>query len=154
MVNADVFWAKVDRRGPNDCWPWLGAKMYFGYGAVRRRDPRGFVGAHRVALMHSGVSVPAGKCVLHSCDNPPCCNPAHLRVGTQAENIADRGARGRTRVGEGERHHSAKLTVAGVKELRRLYAGGTAIKALSDRFGVAPYAIQQCVRRDTWKSVA
>jgi hypothetical protein len=88
------FWSKVAVRGPDECWEWQGAKRAQGsYG-------RAYIGAvtyraHRVALALSTGDLPQRLYALHSCDNPPCCNPAHLRWGECAENMADAIARDR-----------------------------------------------------------
>lgn len=92
---AERFWAKVDRRGPEECWPWIGTIDVYGYGALSR-DGR-VVKAHRMALeLHSGV-IPDNHSVCHRCDNPPCCNPAHLFAASQAENLLDMYRKGRAR---------------------------------------------------------
>lgn len=91
---AERFWARVDRSSaPEACWPWTTRVGRFGYGrlSVDRRQ----VHAHRVAFELSGGSIPDGFYVLHRCDNPPCCNPAHLFVGTHADNMRDRHQKGR-----------------------------------------------------------
>jgi len=90
---ADRFWASVDIRGPDECWPWLGRRLPRGYGviAVGREKRR----AHRVAWELTCGAIPAGLNVCHRCDHPPCCNPAHLVLWTQAENMADAAAKGR-----------------------------------------------------------
>lgn len=98
---AERFWSKVDRRGADECWSWTASTFRHGYGKFQlgRDDehPDGRVAyAPRVAWeLANGRAIPDGKVVRHHCDNPPCCNPAHLAVGTQAENTSDMVRRGR-----------------------------------------------------------
>jgi hypothetical protein len=88
---AERFWLKVDTSG--ECWEWQAARDSSGYG--RFRAPKGAVFAHRFSHeLHNGPIVGDGW-VLHSCDNPPCVNPAHLREGTVADNVRDMLQRGR-----------------------------------------------------------
>lgn len=93
------FWSKVDKRGPDECWPWKGVRSSDGYGAFKIKGV--FVGAHRVAYaIHARISleqIPAEVC--HHCDNPPCVNPDHLFLGTHQDNMTDRNKKGRTRGG-------------------------------------------------------
>lgn len=91
----DKFWQWVDKSaGPDACWPWLGKRMKAGYGRYRLR--RKTHSAHRHALTVSVGDPPdQGAFAMHSCDNPPCCNPAHLRWGTHQDNMNDRMVRGR-----------------------------------------------------------
>ena|SRR6478736_2120937 len=94
----DRFWSYVDKRGPNECWPWVGyTHQQFGYGMISIVTQRPMLLAHRVSLELSGVAIPEGMNVLHRCDNPPCVNPAHLFPGTQADNMRDMQAKGRAR---------------------------------------------------------
>lgn len=90
------YWAKVDKRGPDECWPWVAYRHGAGYGRINRGPAKaGQVFAHRVSWeIHYG-SIPDGLYVLHRCDNPPCQNPAHLFVGTTADNMRDKVAKGR-----------------------------------------------------------
>ncbi len=97
---VERFWIKVKRGGPDDCWPWQGTRSN-GYGQIavthdgRGRRQRRLL-AHRVAWeLANGKKIPRGLLVRHRCDNPPCCNPQHLLLGTHGDNIADAVARGR-----------------------------------------------------------
>lgn len=89
------FWGKVDQSGgPDACWPWTGDKHRKGYG---RAFVYGFsVPSHRLALtLHSGEPSDDSLHACHTCDNPPCCNPAHLWWGTNSENVRDAISKGR-----------------------------------------------------------
>lgn len=87
------FWKRVDKGKPDDCWPWLGAYRKK-YGCFYHKGER-FV-APRVALeLSTGKKIPKNLKVLHSCDNPCCCNPNHLSANTQKQNIIDAFKRGR-----------------------------------------------------------
>lgn len=97
---AARFWARVAKGAPNACWEWQGAKLSGnrGYGRIRRPGPQGMsgeIGAHRLAWEVVHGAVPPGMSVLHQCDNPPCCNPAHLFLGTQLDNVHDMIQKGR-----------------------------------------------------------
>lgn len=99
------FWSRVDRSGgPNACHIWLAGRSERGYGTVTFRGKR-FI-AHRVAyfLTFGEWPEPFG---LHDCDTPLCCNPAHVIPGTQAENMADKAAKGRAPSGD---EHWARRT--------------------------------------------
>lgn len=96
---AERFWEKVDKRGPDECWPWTGAS---GGGDGRGHiwgDGRIVIASRLSVELATGQAPPEERNVLHSCDNPPCVNPRHLRIGTQAENVQDMVSRGRARGG-------------------------------------------------------
>lgn len=103
---ADRLWEKVDRSGgPDACWLYTGYRNVQGYGVINDGGRPGIsrssklIGAHRAAwIVINGTLLP-GRAVLHKCDNPPCCNPNHLRSGSQADNAADMAAKGRARNG-------------------------------------------------------
>lgn len=87
----EYFWSNVDKRGPDECWPWKGREK--GYGQARFGGQA--ISAYRLAYILEKGEVPEGMVVCHSCDNPPCCNPAHLWVGTHSENTLDMVKKGR-----------------------------------------------------------
>ncbi len=108
--------------------------------------------AHRAAWEYTRGPVPAGLFVLHRCDNPPCCNPAHLFLGTQADNMADMQAKGRQ--AKGERHSQAKLTAGAVADMRREYAtGSTSLSKLAAAHGVTMGAVWRIIKRLNWVHV-
>jgi len=118
-----AFWAKVDQTDRNGCWPWAGAYFSHGYGSCRIviRGQQLYY-AHRVAwVIANARTIPKGLAICHRCDYPPCCNPAHLFLATNDENVADRVAKGRTARHHGEDHPAARLTSAQVREIRTLH---------------------------------
>jgi hypothetical protein len=89
-----AFWSKVDKRDPDECWPWTGKRNSGGYARLCRG--RSELSASQIAWrLANGRDFPAGLYALHRCDNPGCVNPAHIRPGTQRENVADMVAKGR-----------------------------------------------------------
>lgn len=93
---AARFWSRVDKSGgPMACWPWTANTLKTGYGLVRRGSRTHYL-THRVALELDGRPVPDGMFGCHHCDNPSCCNPRHLYVGTQEQNVEDKTLKGKT----------------------------------------------------------
>jgi hypothetical protein len=92
---AERFWSRVRRSDDGACWDWLGAVMGKGYGVLKKPGERLNVSAHRAAYELANGPIPDRMHVLHRCDRPRCCNPAHLFIGTNADNVADMMAKGR-----------------------------------------------------------
>jgi hypothetical protein len=149
MTVAERLVFYTDRRGKHDCWPWRCGRDKDGYGAisVNGHHRRAHVIAWELA---SGQVCPKGMCVMHSCDNPPCVNPAHLRLGTNGENVADMVAKGRAFRQRGSKHGNSKLTEEQVKWIRRLYKRGSTTREIAEIFSVTQSNIWYIVLRKTW----
>lgn len=121
----------------NGCWNWVGkSKFEGGYGCIHLLGHR--TGAHRAAWMLYRGAIPSGMCVCHSCDNPNCCNPEHLFLGTHADNMKDRNKKGRARGGssKGMENPMAKLSDDDIRLIKISYRTGTTQRSLAADFGV------------------
>jgi len=147
-VRISDFWALVDERGPDDCWPWIGSLRDNGYGQFPLGSRNRWVYAHRFALiLTSGTE---GNCTLHSCDNPVCCNPAHLRWGTRVDNAADAVAR--KRQPQGSARANARLTETSVARARAARAAGRTVTALAREYGVSMSTMSVALSGKTWRT--
>ena len=160
------FWAKVDIKSDDECWNWVGGfRGGKGYGSFWVNGVN--KAAHRFAWEDTNFkSVPDGMCVCHRCDNPSCCNPSHLFVGTHGDNAADRNAKGRQAKGQkitenrilptgashwthqhpekinrGEMHGNALFSNAQYAEIRSRRTDGETLPALGKEFGVGKSTI-------------
>jgi len=146
------FWHKVDRRGEDECWPWLGSIGKHGYGFLYRgKEDGGMVTSHRASwLIHNGP-IEDGLFVLHHCDVRECVNPRHLYLGDVRDNARDAVARGR--VPRGERAGASKLTESDVIEIRRLSGEGVLQREIAERFGIQRGQVSRIVHRHQWRHV-
>lgn len=159
----DRFWAKVDIRNPDDCWEWKGyckkptdsSRLPYGRFSIMGKQ----WGAHRFAYVLSKGEIGIGLCVCHACDNPKCCNPSHLWVGTREENNKDMHAKGRYIIKRdnlnknqvhGVQLHCAKLNESLVRMIR---SSNKSSHKLARELGVGSTAILDVRKRHTWKHV-
>lgn len=170
LVNSETiarFWSKVRKMKPDECWPWQASKRNKGYGAFVWADENGKVvqgRAHRFSFeIHQHKPE---KCVLHTCDNPPCVNPRHLFEGTRKDNNDDMQRKGRKVPGgthlkangligkyeRGTEHHNAKLSPLKIRQIRELKTR-LSYSQLSSRFGIAIGHLHRIVTRKVWKHV-
>lgn len=133
------------RCAESGCWEWIGTRKSDGYGLMRY--PRKYVGAHRISYQEFVGPIPDGFHVLHRCDNPCCINPAHLFAGTNADNVADKMAKGRRPSTFGEANPKARLKAADVLEIRASAEAGV---ALAKKYGVTPTQISEIRHRKSW----
>ena len=101
------FLEKIDKRGEDDCWEWQGGRTSAGYGLIGLGSDT-LLYVHRIAFEHFVRPLNEGEFALHSCDNPPCCNPKHLFAGTNQDNMQDKEAKGRGNHATGERNGQYK----------------------------------------------
>ena len=142
------FWQSVDKQSAEDCWLWTAATNGVGYGKLHV-DGR-LVYVHRFSYeLHHGP-IPGDLYVCHSCDVAGCVNPAHLWLGTNADNLADMAAKRRSN--HGARSPHAKLTTSQVREIRRLASTGKHTHAeLGVQFNVTQSNVSKIIRRQTWR---
>ncbi len=146
-------WSRIDKKGPDDCWLWQGARSVEGYGIVSVRvEGKGTTRrAHRLVYEEVNGTIADGMKICHTCDTPACCNPAHLWEGTHADNMADMVSKGRgTGTHPGEAHGRAKLTGSLVKEARRRWRRGDSIADMAVEYGVGQSTLRKAVYRETW----
>jgi hypothetical protein len=144
---AERFWEKVDVRGTGECWPWLASTKQGGYGKIASGDGRILL-AHRVAYQLASGPVQPGLVVCHRCDNPGCVNPAHLFLGTQAENLRDMRTKGRGNPPRGSQHPKTQLTNEIVTRIR---ADTRSHRRLAREYGIGKSTVGMIKAGATWK---
>lgn len=154
-LSVQKFWAKVDKSG--DCWVWTGCRNEDGYGSFNSKAL--CVGrAHRASYVLTYGRIPDGLQVLHKCDNPPCVRPDHLFLGTNADNVADRIAKGRKttpgKVYRGSESRLAKLTEKQVIAIRERYSKEDVPQhQIAREMGVSQSLISMIITRHIWAHV-
>ncbi len=150
LTEAD-FWTRVEK-GEDllSCWEWIGCLGLDGYGKVQ--DDGKTKRAHRYSWALRYGTIPKGKLVCHSCDNPKCVNPAHLFLGTPADNSRDMVRK--SRQAKGERNGMSKLTTAKVLEIKKLLSVDHTHINIAKRFGVHQTLISLIKRGLAWKHVS
>ena len=150
---------KVIRIPFSDCWIFTGATNDFGYGIVgtgARGQPNDR--AHRITYRHFVGDIPNGMFVCHECDVPSCCNPSHLFLGTNQDNVNDMIRKGRNSKPPrnphvvGSAHPLSKLTEEQAVLIRHMYANGSLQRDIAKQFGVAHQTISKVVRNKRYKN--
>lgn len=144
------FWSRVAvTANPEKCWEWQAYRSVQGYGKIvwKNRSQR----AHRVAFELFYGYEPKLKVRHVVCDNPPCCNPYHLKEGTPAENSQDMVDKGRQT--KGESHYKTSLTEDKVLNIRQLSKIGLSYFEISQKCGVSKSAVAHIVKRRVWKHI-
>ena len=138
-------------RDVSGCVLWTGTATPCGYGRMSMNRRR--LLTHRAVFeLHNGP-IPTGMCICHKCDTPACCNIDHLFMGTMQDNMDDRGAKGRNRVGIGEKQHLAVLTEELVRDIRKRSAEGEACLHISRSLKVGNNTVWNVIKGNTWRHV-
>lgn len=139
-IRIEKFWNNVDVCGENDCWEWKAAcNNITGYGHTSLGS------SHRMAYKLKHGEIPAGMWILHSCDNPKCCNPAHLRAGTPQDNVDDREKRSNK-----EKHNKSNLYYKERnKEIYNSYCNGISIEFIANKYNLSKVQVYIIVRKYT-----
>jgi hypothetical protein len=160
------FWSRVQVGGPDECWPWTFSRDRAGYGLFNYAKTTWR--AHRVAYFIGHNTDPGELLACHSCDNPCCCNPAHLFLGTPADNLHDCQSKGRLNTAAGDRHRTkkhpelilrgeqvggSKLSAAQVIEIRRRFAKGETQEHIASCFNVTRGTVKGITVGNRWMHV-
>ncbi len=137
---------------PGDlCWIWQRSKNKAGY-------PYFFINkktvyAHRMAWVSAYGKIEDNLWVMHKCDNPSCCRPDHLSLGTPLENNKDMMNKKRNKFQTGDSHHNHKVVASDVMKIRSMSASGISRKEISSGFPIKPETVGSILRRDIWKHI-
>ena len=146
--SPEQFWPRVAVGKSDECWEWTGPRQRDGYGRLNWMGKANK--AHRVAMSLTDGDWNSRLHVLHHCDNPPCCNPAHLWRGTNRDNHDDMVSKGRRVTLRGAEHPNAKLTADQVRYIRTSQKFKT---ELAKELGVSPVLIYRIMKGQKWRHV-
>lgn len=148
-ANIQRFWDKVKIETFFDCWEWKACKDRWGYGATTANGV--FTKSHRLAWTIVYGPIKKGMFICHKCDNPGCCNPTHLFVGTHKDNMRDMVSK--KRFAKGEKNGSSKLQGSQVKKIRRLAQDGVSNNEIALRYKISKHHVIDLVNRVYWKHI-
>lgn len=168
--DLDRFWGKIDVRGEEECWPWTAkAKNPAGYGVLKHKSGKNIIASRISCFLRHGPPPHQTAKSLHSCDNPPCCNPKHLRWGTTRDNTEDAISRNRhvnppdthsnpewnakrlAAMPKGEAVHNQSLTEGQAREVMALHIGHNNVSQISEATGIKKHVIADICRGRSWR---
>lgn len=156
----ETFWSRVDKKGPDDCWLWLGRPdEQTGYGKYSWNSKTN--SAHRFAWISTFGEIPKGLHVLHKCDVRLCQNPNHLFLGTNTDNVHDMWAKGRGSkpprtkpISEGGKRVIKNITVENVKQIRAMWVPHkVSVRKISLALGLPYKGVETAVSKQHWKEI-
>lgn len=141
-------YAKLAVKGEDDCWEWTGWRHPQGHGQIGLGINGALVYTHRAAWMLAYGPIPEGMYVCHKCDNPPCCNPKHLFLGTPKDNVQDMLEKRRHSHGD---KHASKLSKDRVVAIKALLAEGRTQQSIADEFNISRSMVGLIGSGHRWK---
>ena len=150
LTLEDRFFQYVSKKDEDSCWEWLGTKNEDGYGAFLYNGK--MIGSHRVSWLLFNKEIEKDKIVLHTCNNPSCVNPNHLRLGTQKENVQQMFSENRDNHARGENVKVSKLKKNEPDEIRKKYENGKNMVILAKEYNVSCTCISNIISNKTWKN--
>lgn len=136
VTDSDIerFNSHVVANKENGCWEWFGSRSRKGYGFIRHK--KRLWQTHRFVWFALHGDIPSGMYICHKCDNPRCCNPEHLFLGTSSENAKDAFSKNRRIARRGELNGGSKLNDAKVREILSMLKSGEKKRTIARRFGI------------------
>jgi len=147
-------WKQIDKRGEDDCWEWMGYKNKDGYGRIS--IGRKLYSTHRLVYELMKGNILHNEVIMHLCNNPSCCNPKHLKCGTQEDNIYQMYEEGRDRhmIQEGELNNNSKLSNEKVIEIRKLYSSGNhSQRQIANQYNINQALVSGIINKKLWKHI-
>lgn len=143
--------ARIERRGPDECWPWTGGLFSAGYGRMSVNNRSRPTTRLLWQIVHGPI--PPGYLICHHCDNRRCMNMRHWFLGTQLDNARDKVSKGRMPSFAGERNGYAKLTADDVRAIRSAATSGMFHADIAADFGVSASCVRAVVSGERWSHV-
>ena len=152
LSDSERFWSKVEIRGPNECWPFRG-NIRGGYGRVRFKGGKKRTATH-IAWELTNGPIPERLEIMHTCDNPPCCNPAHLKAETHVANMQDMLAKGRRKLPGGAAHHAAVISNEQAELVREMAKTTKNKREIARALGIAYHVVFNILKRGGYSAAS
>ena len=156
----EEYLSRIDKLSEDECWEWTGGTYRGGYGMYGRFYYKGkrILPAHRISYLIYKGTIPEGKKILHSCDNPPCCNPKHLSAGTQLENVTQMWSRGRGKSTVGADQWGTSLSDEGAMRIYNHPMDDKNYKwheyaRIGTLYGVSDQVVARIKDKKTWRHI-
>jgi len=150
LNKEDHFLSQIKKNENTECWEWTGfLKGGYGYIRVNRKD----FAVHRLMFERYKRPIPKNVNVCHSCDNTKCCNPEHLWLGTQQENIKDMINKKRDKKAFGTKHHRCKINEEIARQIKIKFKEGLNMREIHRTLNISYRIVQHICTGNTWRHI-